>query len=149
LYGCSSTTDTNPQKLQKINLEELKDSIEIGISKDEITELLSGPHKVIEENSLDDMPDNSEMWIYDFTKDDYEYSREDPEAPDLKGLHSGSMRIQLLLQWTSGLFSQELSRYIIYYEENDSIYRILKIKGEQENLSIYDKEEDKFKEINK
>lgn len=144
LGGCSE--ELKQEYLSEMNFEDLKQSISLGLSKNEVKGLLGEPSGVAKENSLENIPDNPEYWRYDFPEYGYSFDAKTPDDVDIEGLQNGDMKMQLRLAWTSGFLNREVANYSIFYKGDDGLVYWY---YSDETYSIYDSTRDEFVDVPK
>lgn len=144
LGGCSK--ELKPENLNEVNVEDLKQSISLALSKKEVKGLLGESNGVAKENSLENIPDNPEYWRYDFPNDGYSFDANTPDDIDIEGLQNGDMKMQLRLSWTSGFFNREVADYSIFYKGDDGLVYWY---YSDDTYSVYDPKRDEFIDVQK
>lgn len=101
----------------------IKQKIKLNLSEEKVKELFGEPFSIREANSIKTVPNNTEMWRYDFTKKEGGYisDRRNMEI-DETGLKNGNMKAQLFVGWSGGE-SKIVNFYYIIYINNGDMYQ--------------------------
>ncbi|MTI47402.1 MAG: hypothetical protein FH761_06155 [Firmicutes bacterium] len=117
------TTDTN--KSNGEILEFIKNNIELGMSKEELKEIIGEVTVINPSESIIPGYGTTEVWRYDFTKDDYimNYDEEikDKMIIDKLGIEKGDMKTQLFIEWSKGE-NIEINNISVFYYKKGEIY---------------------------
>lgn len=142
IVGCSS--EPQPERLSNMNFEDVKEKVSVGLSKNKMEELFGKPSDMAKENSIEGLSDNPETWRYDFPNNGYTINPKAPDHIDLEGLQSGDMRLQLRIEWSSGLsFNRKVGNYAIFYKKDGLVY----LYTPEGKYYVYNSEDDKFIEV--
>lgn len=117
-----ATDDSGNKKV-----EQIRETIQIGTGKEHIRETFGAPNAVVQS-----VLDNGEVWRYDLAAQDGYYFAAELDIPDLDGLGSEELAMQLMIYWNHDGAVSGYSLYEATGEQDVTVYHLLADGTEKE-----------------